>query len=386
MIMAKLTNNDIQNRNAAIRRDFAKGGVTKAALAKKFCVDEKTIRRAIKEGSAQQTTVTVNVKVATTAPKLSVKESVKQKAKKAASAPKSVKATTTNSVVKKSVTAPTPVASSVKQALEAGKEVAYIITGDSIILTLGDDTEIVDSTHQNYKQIQASIVTGDFKAAYDQMNISKAISVFSKGAITVKNGELAYGEMTLRSTLVTRILDLMAQGDEGFKSLVAFLERLLNNPSKDSVDQLWGFVSHLDVEIDPEGYIIGWKNVNSKRGHLFDCHTGRVPNDVGNIVEMPRHMVNDNKQQTCSQGLHVAAWGYLRHFSGDVTLKVKVDPADVVSIPTDYNDMKMRASKYTVIDTVDSDRKHVDFGRAEDVKRLHVKVGQKGQILEAVEF
>lgn len=386
--MAKLTTSDINTRNKAIARDFAAGNVTKAALAKKYGVDEKTIRRAIKAESGQ-TTVKVTVEVK--GPK-DVKASVKAKAQKATgkksstSAPKSVKATTGNSVANQSAPAPTQNVSGVKAALQAGKEVAYIITGDSIVLTLGDDTEIVDSSHANYKPIQAAIISGDYKEAFELMNIGKAISTFTKGAISVKDGELHYGEMRLKSTLVDRILSMMSEGDEGFKRLVAFLERLLENPSPRSVEELWGFVSHLDVEIDDEGYLIGWKNVRDAGGKLVDCHTGKVPNDVGNIVEMPRFMVNDNKDQTCSQGLHVAAWGYLRSFSGDVTLKVRVNPADVVSIPTDYNDMKMRAAKYEVIDTVGSDRKHKPFARAVDVKRLHVKVGRNGEILSSVEI
>lgn len=384
--MAKLTTSDINTRNKAIVRDFAAGNTTKAALARKYGVDEKTIRRAIKGVTDKDNSFAVTAK--TSAPK-DVKASVKAKAQKAAGkssktgVKKSAKATSNVSVKSP---APTAVANGVKASLQAGKEVAYIITGDSIVLTVGDDTEIVDSSHQNYKQILVAIVSENYKEAYDLMNISKAITAFTKGAITVKGGELHYGEMQLKSTLVDRILALMAEGDEGFKRLVAFLERLLENPSPRSVQELWGFVSHLDVEIDQEGYLIGWKNVNSRGGKLFDCHTGKVPNDVGNIVEMPRHMVNDNKDQTCSQGLHVAAWGYLRHFSGNTTLKVRVDPADVVSIPTDYNDQKMRAAKYEVIDTVGSDRKHVDFKRADDVKKLHVKVGQRGEILSAVEI
>lgn len=381
-----LTTNDILTRNKAIARDFAKGGVTKAALARKYGVDEKTIRRAIKAESPNVLTLNVTVKTK------DVKASVKAKAQKAAGksskagAKKSAKATSNASVKSTVQTAPTQTASGVKAALQAGQEVAYIITGDSIVLTLGDDTEIVDSSHANYKSIQAAVVTGDYKTAYDLMNIGKAITSFTKGAISVKGGELHYGEMKLKSTLVERILAMMAEGDEGFKRLVAFLERLLENPSARSVEELWGFVSHLDVEIDDEGYLIGWKNVKSRSGRLVDCHTGKVPNDVGNIVEMPRHMVNDNKDQTCSQGLHVAAWGYLSHFSGDVTLKVRVNPADVVSIPTDYNDMKMRAAKYEVVDTVGSDRKHKPFNAAAGVKRLHVKVGQRGEILSSVEI
>lgn len=369
----------IAQRNASIVKDFAKGGVTKAALARKYGVDEKTIRRVLK---AEGTPSTSQVKAA--APKVTAKSKLKAKAKSLTSAPKSAKAASKTSAP--AGKEPAPVATGVRAALEAGKEVQYIITGDSIILSLGDDSEIVDSTHANFKAVRDAVLAGQFAEAFKLMNIAKAITAFTKGAITVKGDHLYYGELEMRSTLVTRILDLMSQGDEAFKPLVAFFERLLNNPSSDSVDQLWGFVSHLDVEIDPEGYIIGWKKVRSQSGHLFDSHTGKVPNDVGNIVEMPRFMVNSNRHQTCSQGLHVGAWDYVKGFSGDTILKVKVDPADVVSVPNDYNDMKMRAAKYEVLGVVNGLRQPTDFKRAADVKRLHVKVGQRGEILDSKEI
>ncbi|AZV02042.1 hypothetical protein Arno162_2 [Pectobacterium phage Arno162] len=311
--------------------------------------------------------------------------------KSASSAKQPVKASSPNSAkkvetVKKPTLQQTQAAQSVKDALQRGEKVEFIMTGDSITLTLGSDVELVDSTHQNYKAIQTAILSGDFKTAYQLMNVTKAIKTFSKGSITVKGDALYYGELEMRSTLVTRILDLMANGDSGFKKLVNFFERLMNNPSKQSVEQLWDFIAHLDVEIDEEGFIVGWKKVRNVGGCLFDSYTGKVPNDVGNIVEMPRHMVNDNRHQTCSQGLHVGAWSYVKGFSGDTITKVRVDPADVVSVPSDYNGQKMRASKYLVLCVVDYKQQPVNFARAADVKRLHVKVGQQGQLLETIEL
>jgi hypothetical protein len=40
---------------------------------------------------------------------------------------------------------------------------------------------------------------------------------------------------------------------------------------------------------------------------------------------------------------------YLGHFGGERTVIVKINPADVVSIPSDYNDAKGRACRYEVI-------------------------------------
>lgn len=124
----------------------------------------------------------------------------------------------------------------------------------------------------------------------------------------------------------------------------------------------------------------GWKKVSTREGKLVDSHTYRVPNDLGNIVEMPRWMVDNNRNVTCSQGLHVGAWDYVRCFSGDTILKVRVHPRDVVSVPTDYNDMKMRSSRYEVAAIVDNQRKVL---KAWDGKTeaLHVIVGTAGELI-----
>jgi hypothetical protein len=64
---------------------------------------------------------------------------------------------------------------------------------------------------------------------------------------------------------------------------------------------------------------------------------------------MERHEVNDNKDITCSSGLHFCGMSYLSHFGGERTVIVKINPADVVSIPSDYNEAKGRACRYEVI-------------------------------------
>jgi hypothetical protein len=74
-----------------------------------------------------------------------------------------------------------------------------------------------------------------------------------------------------------------------------------------------------------------------------------MDNSPGRVVEMERNQVDDNKDQTCSTGLHFCGMSYLSHFSGERTVIVKVNPADVVSIPSDYNGAKGRACRYEVV-------------------------------------
>lgn len=343
------------------------GKLTKTAIAMKYNTSTRSVGRAVERHEA----TLKGAKKETSKPAKQTLKQIAKSAKKTATKPvaKSVK-----EAVKKE-----PV-NQLHEAMQNGNQIEYMITGDSVIMTFGADSEIVESTHPNYKEIVMAVVGGEYKKAFELMNIRKSIENFTQGAITIKGDNLYYGAVQMRSTLVDRILDMMKVGDDGFKRLVAFFEKLMENPSKDSVEQLWGFVSHLDVEIDEEGYIIGWKKVTTRGGKLFDSRTCKVPNDLGNVVEMPRWMVDNDRTVTCSQGLHVGAWDYVRSFSGDTILKVRVHPRDVVSVPTDYQDMKMRASRYEVAAIVNGQRQVVKEwdGKSE---ALHVVVGTAGELI-----
>jgi hypothetical protein len=66
---------------------------------------------------------------------------------------------------------------------------------------------------------------------------------------------------------------------------------------------------------------------------------------------MERNAVDDDQNRTCSSGLHFCSKDYLDHFGGSDsrTVILKINPADVVSIPADYNATKGRACRYEVI-------------------------------------
>lgn len=334
------------------------GSMTKVAIAQMYNTSPRSVGRAVERHIEKLA-------------KLSAKPTKKKAAKKAKPSKK---------VEKVALSVPSNL-SPVHQALANNSEVEYIVTGDSVVMTLGGESEIVDSTHANFKAIVQAIVAGNYKEAFELMNIRKAIEKFCQGAIRIEGDQLFYGAVPIKSVLATKILDMMKQGDASFQNLVNFFEKLMDNPSADSVSQLWGFISHNDVEIDSEGYIIGWKKVQKNReGRLFDSRTGRVPNDINNIVEMPRWMVDADRSRTCSQGLHVGAWDYVSSFSGNTIVKVRVHPRDVVSVPDDYSDMKMRSARYEVIAEVNSKREVIDEERG-IFGGKHVVVGTAGELI-----
>jgi len=131
--------------------------------------------------------------------------------------------------------------------------------------------------------------------------------------------------------------------------MVNFMNNLMQNPSKRAVDELYGFLEKNSLPITPEGCFLAYKKV---REDFKDVHSGTMDNSVGRVVSMERNMVDDNRDNTCSTGLHFCSHSYLGSFSGARTVIVKIDPRDVVSIPSDYNNAKGRACRYEVIGEV----------------------------------
>ena len=127
----------------------------------------------------------------------------------------------------------------------------------------------------------------------------------------------------------------------------------MENPSKRAVDELYGFLEASKLPITQDGYFLAYKSVKQ---NFRDVHSGTIDNSPGVTVKMTRNAVNDNKDQTCSTGLHFAAHNYAKGFHGQGKMVVlKINPRDVVSIPSDYKNEKGRCCEYLVLMEVPRD-------------------------------
>jgi hypothetical protein len=135
-----------------------------------------------------------------------------------------------------------------------------------------------------------------------------------------------------------------------------FLERLSKviSQRRHSVDDLLQFLERGDLPIADDGCILIYKmlkrcNFNQYPNAAYaDCHTNKVPQWVGARVFMNPKLVDPNRQQDCSNGLHVARRGYMGNFSGDVCVMAKLAPEDVIAVP-EYDANKMRVCGYNII-------------------------------------
>lgn len=275
---------------------------------------------------------------------------------------------------------------------------AHIITSDGCTIYIDGKSYSADKSHPRYTQIVEAIRAEAWDDIPGLVSIAIAVQNYTTGtAVTVDAdaGVVSYQGEPLRGYLVERILAMMNDGFN-IKPMTSYLENLMQNPSKRSVDELHGFNEYGRMPITEDGYFIAYKRI---RG-WFDTYTGKVLNkpaylldneDLARLpytvngvtvdlvdgeltVSMPRNKVDDVAERTCSYGLHFCSQEYLKSFSGDKIVVLKINPADVVSIPTDYNNTKGRCAKYQVIDVLSEE----EFNRAMNVDVFQTSVYDTG--------
>ncbi len=165
--------------------------------------------------------------------------------------------------------------------------------------------------------------------------------------IEVKDGNLYVFGDPVHSTLATRVISFLEHGLDCVH-LFKFILKLNLNPSKRAVDELYTFLEHRALPITDNGNFLAYKAV---REDYTDKHTGKFLNTVDSVLEMPRNKVDDDKNVGCSYGFHAGTVEYAKDFmSRDGHLMiVEINPADVVSIPTDCQFQKLRTCKYKVV-------------------------------------
>lgn len=239
-----------------------------------------------------------------------------------------------------------------KKSVEVEKEPEYkwSVGQNFINIFVDGKSYTAGRDHAGFEKAAKLCIDGDIKGALALINIAKGITSYMRDSIKIERNVVTYKGLVIESGVTKRIVSSMYEG-KPFEHLINFLEKLLLNPSYRAVKELYGFIEHADLEISPEGDVIAYKRVKSD---YKDFYTGKFDNSVGATLKMERFLVNEDSQQTCSDGFHVAAKSYIPHYHGGSGRIVRclVNPRDFVSIPVDYNNAKARVCEYTVLDDV----------------------------------
>lgn len=233
-----------------------------------------------------------------------------------------------------------------------GKSIQVILKGNSYAIAKTDkiypefvkaleekksEDELLRIIHQDVLRVQENLTLIEHSTE----------DVLGGGSLEIRQGVLYFNNEPVNRLIGERMLQAL---DEGFNLLpyYRFLQRLEKNPDYRVHEHLYPFLEHGKCPLTEDGCFLTYKAV---RQDYLDIHSGTIRNQIGDRPKMPRHKVNPDPDETCSYGLHVCSFDYLPYFShaeGHVMV-CKVDPADVVAIPRDYNNTKMRVCQYEVV-------------------------------------
>ena len=228
----------------------------------------------------------------------------------------------------------------------------YTLTSNTLCIYGESEHLEIPKDHPNFKEATQLILGGvtDFAQYKPLMDIISSISSCTNGRVELIGDKVYYNSDEVHNAVVDAILDYRANGLP-VEPICKFLENLMQNPSKNSIDQLWNFVSEHKLPLTEDGMLLAYKVV---RPNYKDKYTGTIDNSVGCKPTMDRNKIDDNPKNHCSPGLHVGSLSYAGPqgwyaSTGDNCIIVKLHPKDVVCVPDDFSYGKMRTCGYEVI-------------------------------------
>ena len=249
---------------------------------------------------------------------------------------------------------------------------AYIMRDNSITVFVDGKPHTVDSSHPNFSSLRQAILDAQYDLIPELITIENKIKNMTHGAIDIYDGKLFHSGVEVHGVVVDKLFAMLKEGAKDAEPLLNFIDRLMQNPSANSVNELYTFLSYKSLPITADGKFLAYKGVNndfySKQGNKDTvvvrgtvAANGSIYNGVGEMIEVARRSVDDNKENHCSFGLHVGSYDYANNWAGSDgrLLVVEVDPADAVSVPTDCAYQKLRVSKYRVLSDITPERKEI---------------------------
>lgn len=249
----------------------------------------------------------------------------------------------------------------------------------SVVVFFDSGPQNAGSEHPNFKRITEKLRSLHKGETFSQIGLDELRDLFDVsigiGAawarlserVTAHHGQIYLDGDPVHDVLADAIVRFYAADLPEWKPLVLFMEKVVTNPSEHSRDNLYRWMQQCGAfAIDQDGDLIAYKGVGQDflSGHSGKAFVngvlinGRIPNQPNTIIEMPRSWVTFDPSNPCSSGLHAASWNYAHtmygsgHSDRSRTVAMKINPRDVVSVPTDSHDEKMRVCRYHCLGVV----------------------------------
>ena len=166
----------------------------------------------------------------------------------------------------------------------------YILTDNSLTIVVDGKALTMEGSNPSFSKAVELLKAEQYEEIPDLFDVPKAVEKFADGNISVSDGEVRYKDEVIHNHVVGRVLDFMRQGLP-YKPLVRFLDKLMENPSRRAVNELYAFLEHKYMPLTPDGNFLAYKGV---REDYTDWYSGKFQNKVGDVNEMTRNRVCDD--------------------------------------------------------------------------------------------
>lgn len=277
--------------------------------------------------------------------------------------------------------------------------IAHIDTPDGVTVFFGNVQKTVNSEDPLYFEVM-EVLESDYS---DEDKEEELEELFSKSFLVRKGGGdfedredgVFYKGRKLHNCLAQKVQSMINNGVPNLGSFDNFVNKLFSNPSQRVTEELYDFLSYKELPITPDGDFLAYKKVGndywSKTGNTETIvlqgevdDAGRILNKIGAVIEIARNCVDDNRNVGCSTGAHAGSFDYAKSFGGLGKMVIcKINPQDVVSVPSDYSFQKLRACKYKVVGEVEKEfvAPVVEVSDNGDFK----EIGKKSEVSEKIQ-
>lgn len=226
---------------------------------------------------------------------------------------------------------------------------SLVATSDSQVYTLTSD-------HPDFNDILELLKAGRNDEAELRLDRATAVrTAVEDSRFNIEGNVVTFDNRALPDIMAQYIIRLNTEGFD-LKPLEKFTDNLFQNPSFRAINEAWRFIEANEMPITEDGCFIGYRAVTPE---YKDIRTETFDNSVGSVCEEPRNMVDENPDVTCSHGLHVCSLPYINGpgagygRSDSPWIIVKVNPRDVVAVPRDYKNTKLRCCRFEVVGELD---------------------------------
>jgi hypothetical protein len=228
----------------------------------------------------------------------------------------------------------------------------------TVIVDNGDKILTAKRDHPAWDKLVESYKNGNENILLSLFTTNSFLKEYSVGNLSIIENTVLYCGVPLHTVDANRVLAFM-QDRLPYEPLANYINLKMQNPSQRAVQEMYSFLEHKNIPLTKDGYFVAYKGVGddyysrTAGNEPLESGTrnseGKILNKVGEHIRMVRSYVNDNHTKGCSgSGLYVGSLKYASGFGPRVVL-VEVNPADVVSVPSDSNCQKMRVCAYTVV-------------------------------------